>query len=85
MHISGFDAQRSIYLANATTDDTAVVVKVHPSSRLVRVEWGERFYSSPLVTSRISGNVQGNTTLPLTLVQGQLNITNNLGEVYIVQ
>ena len=66
-------------------DDTPLQIIVYPKSRSVSVSWGEKFYTSPLITSRISGNIDGNTSNNITLVFGRLNITNSLGEIQLAQ
>lgn len=75
--ISGYGSKKSIFVPESLYDQTNFNLTVIPRARLVQITWGTgtQQYTSPLVTSNITGN--------LTLVQGMLNITNDEGTIKI--
>lgn len=85
IYLSGFGAKRFMYVVNSTSDGTPLNIVIYPKNRLVKVEWKERFYSSPLITSRLSGNISGNLSYNISLQFGRLNISNQLGEILLEQ
>lgn len=85
VYIGGFGSNRFVFLSNATLDNTPITLRVFPENRMVKIEWGERFYTSPLVTSRVVGNINGNTSENFTLIQGRVNLTNYMGEIRLAQ
>lgn len=85
VYIAGYGSVRQIYVSNVTRYNTPINLSVFSENRFVRVEWGERFYTSPLVTSRVSGNLTGVFLENFSLTQGLVNISNVLGEIKIEQ
>lgn len=83
--VSGFGTLRSLDIINETKSGTTMLVEVYPQSRFVKASWGESFYTSPLVTSRVTADINGNTSYNITLIGGAMNITNSKGEIQLVQ
>lgn len=85
VYISGFNTRKTMYVVNTTFDLEPLNIKILPNSRLVVVEWGTNFYTAPLVTSRIKGNISGDVSYNITLQMGELRISNTMGEINVVQ
>lgn len=85
VYISGFGANSFVYIPETTTDNTNINITIYPSLRIVHVSWGSRFYTAPLLTSRITDNISGISNYNFTLIPGRLNITNIRGEIHLTQ
>jgi hypothetical protein len=85
VYISGFGTRKTIYVANVTFDSDPLNITVLPSNRLVLVEWQNNFYTVPILTSRIVGNISGDTSQNISLQEGQLRLSNYMGEIRLVQ
>lgn len=85
IYISGFGTNKIINVNNLTTDNFPLNITILPKSRLVVVEWDEHFYTSPIVTSRVVGNISGNVEQNISLKHGQVRIFNERGEIQIEQ
>lgn len=86
IYISGFGTSKSINVNNLTKDNFDLFITVLPKSRLVLVEWDEHFYTSPILTSRVIGNISGEIeNMNISLKQGNLRLQNVRGEIQIEQ
>ncbi len=73
VYITGYGASNFFYVPASLSDGTSFNMTIYPSAREVVVEWGQQQYIAPLLTSDIAGN--------LTLLDGRVEVTNNVGEI----
>lgn len=85
VYISGFGTRKTMFIVNTTDEMIEMDIRVLSESRLVVVEWENNFYTSPIVTSRVLGNEINNFSRNFSLQSGQLNISNYMGEIRLVQ
>lgn len=75
--VGGFGSRRSFFVPAKLVDGTEFNVTINASRRSVIVEWRNREYIAPLLTSDVIGNK--------TLAQGRVNVTNTIGVINVAQ
>ena len=75
--LAGNGFKKNILLQNKLKDDTGYNLNIYPTEHLIKIAWNNRQYSSPILTSSISGD--------LSLLPGEYEIANINGVITITQ
>ena len=73
--LAGHGTTKTLYLPPTLKGSIDYNITVYPTERLVAIRWKDRQYTTPIITSRIGGN--------LVLSKGNNTLTNAYGGITI--